>query len=147
MVGSVIFGGGDRRGPSEARAIVMALFASAERGGSLARSDVTSPLSAVSLFCPSAIFVCILSIYLSVCLATYVCMHVYIYVSLSTLSTDVCLSISLSVFIFYSLYITLYYRSPASPYLPPPPVGGLSHCCSIPLAYIMLFHRARLPRF
>lgn len=101
---------------------------------------------------------CLLSVFSSpplslfaFCLSAYLCMYACIYLrvfpSLSTLSTDVCLSISLSVFIFFLCILLFIIDHQPLLTCPPPPVGGLSHCCSIPLAYIMLFHRARLPRF
>lgn len=128
-IGSVIFGGGDRLGRRMTRAIVMVLFASAMLGNEVGLFPDLSlfPLFIVILFFPSYLSVSLyfyLSIHLTVCLSAFVCLNV-------------CLSISLVYLSFFSLYITLSYRLPAFPYLPPP-VGGLSHCCSITVAYIML---------
>lgn len=119
-IGGVIFGGGDRLGRRMTRAIVMVLFASAMLGNEVGLFPDLSlfPLFIVMLFFPS---------YLSVSLYFYLSIHL-----------TVCLSVNFSVYLsFFSLYITLSYRLPAFPYLPPP-VGGLSHCCSITVAYIML---------
>lgn len=95
---------------------------------------------------PLSLFAFCLSIYLSVWLPMYVCMYIFTCLCLLCLQMSVCQSLYLSLFFILCILLFIIDHQPLLT-CPPPPVGGLSHCCSIPLAYIMLFHRARLPRF